>query len=296
MKQIVFVSGKGGTGKSTLVASLTLLAKNAVFADCDVDAPNLHLLLPGEDLLRQDYSGGSIANIDPDKCVRCGLCRQVCRFDAIDENFVVHPTACEGCAACTVMCPTQAITLYPALTGETRVTQTDRGVFSHAQLAIGADGSGKLVTQIRKNLFDYTKGEDWVLIDGSPGTGCVVIASITGTDAAVVVAEPTPSGRHDLLRVLSVADHFRVPAFVCINKHDLNPELTAAIENDCEERKVPVIGKIPYQPEVVRALRRGQTPVEAGIEDVVEPIRHLWAQLVQALDTPAEDNQEIRHG
>lgn len=283
MKQIVFISGKGGTGKSTLVSSLVQLVDRAMIADCDVEAPNLHLLLPGEDLDKQDYSGGSVARIDPDRCCRCGISRQVCRFDAIDASYVVSPMACEGCAACTVLCPTDAITLNPVLTGETRVTRTARGTFSHARLAIGADASGKLVTQVRKNLFAHAAGEDWILIDGSPGIGCVVIASITGADAAVVVAEPTPSGRHDLTRVLGVAAHFRVPAFVCINKYDLNLTQTAAIEADCAERGVPVIGKLPYLTAVVDALRASQTPVEAGIPAIVQPLRELWARLQQEL-------------
>ncbi len=286
MKQIVFISGKGGTGKSTIVSSLVQMVDNALIADCDVEAPNLHLLLPGEDLYKQDYSGGSVARIDLALCSRCGMCRQVCRFDAIDASFVVDPMACEGCAACTVMCPTDAITLDPVHTGETRVTRTARGTFSHARLAIGADASGKLVTEVRKNLFAHAADEDWILIDGSPGIGCVVIASITGVNAAVVVAEPTPSGRHDLVRVLGVAKHFRVPAFVCINKYDLNPSQTAKIEADCAQHEVPVIGKIPYLPEVVDALRAGQTPVEANIPAMVDPIRSLWARLQDAL-TPA---------
>ena len=283
MKQIVFISGKGGTGKSTLVASLSLLVQNKMIADCDVDAPNLHLLVHGKTVRVQDYSGAKVARIDPDLCVQCGLCRQFCRFDAISEDFIVQPMACEGCAACTVNCPVDAISLSWVKTGESMVTQTDRGTFAHAQLEIGAEGSGKLVTEVRKSLHAWQTGEEWVLIDGSPGIGCVVIASITGTDAVVAVAEPTPTGRHDLERVLSVAEHFRVPAFVCINKYDLNLEVAQEIASDCGKKKVPVIGLIPYDPAIVKALQQGLTPVEAGLESFTESIRYLWKKLSDAL-------------
>ncbi len=284
MKQVVFISGKGGTGKSTIVASLSLVVQNKMMADCDVDAPNLHLLVAGEPLMKRDFSGSKVAFIDPDKCVSCGICRKVCRFDAISKDYVVDKMKCEGCAACTVLCPTNAIDLFDVKTGETYVTRSDRGTFSHARLEIGADGSGKLVTEVRKNLSDHQGTEDWVLIDGSPGIGCVVIASITGADAVVAVAEPTSTGRHDLERVLTVARHFNVPAFVCINKYDLNLPVAKAIAADCGEHDIPVIGLIPYEPKVVKALQQGLTPVEANLDTIAGPIRYLWQKLTTALD------------
>lgn len=284
MKQIVFVSGKGGTGKSTIVASLSILVKNKMLADCDVDAPNLHLLVRGEQIIQRDYSGAKIAQINHELCVNCGKCRQACRFEAINEDYSIKPMACEGCAACQVLCPTDAIKLISVKTGESYVTKTDRGTFAHAQLEIGAEGSGKLVTEVRKSLYEYQQDEEWVLIDGSPGIGCVVIASITGTDAVVAVAEPTPSGRHDLDRVLSVADHFKVPAFVCINKYDLNLAVTREIIADCQQRGVKIIGQIQYEPDIVNALQRGLTPVEADLKDVVESIESLWHGLVESLE------------
>lgn len=283
MKQIVFISGKGGTGKSTLVASLGHLVQNKMLADCDVDAPNLHLLLDGQELYRADYSGGKKAFIDPEACISCGRCREVCRFNAISPDFVVSSMACEGCAACTVVCPVDAITLNDAQTGQTFVHETTLGRFAHARLAIGADGSGKLVTQVRRNLSEFQQSEEYVLIDGSPGIGCSVISSITGTDAVVAVSEPTPTGRHDLDRVLSTADHFKVPAYVCINKFDLNPAVSAQIESDCQARNIAVIGKIPFEPLVVDALQHGQTPVQAKIQTVIEPIETLWQNLTAAL-------------
>ncbi|NCC77489.1 MAG: (4Fe-4S)-binding protein, partial [Clostridia bacterium] len=250
---------------------------------CDVDAPNLHLLLDGTELYQADYSGGKKASIDLDVCMSCGRCREVCRFNAISPAYLVSSMACEGCAACTVVCPVDAIALSDAKTGQTFVHETALGRFAHARLAIGADGSGKLVTQVRRNLSDFQQNEDYVLIDGSPGIGCSVISSITGTDAVVAVAEPTPSGRHDLDRVLSTADHFKVPAYVCINKFDLNPAVSEQIESDCQARNIAVIGKIPFEPLVVDALQNGLTPVQAKIRTVIEPMENLWQNLTVLL-------------
>lgn len=291
MKQIVFISGKGGTGKSTIVASLSLLVQGKMLADCDVDAPDLHLLLKGEPVLRQEYSGSNIARIDPERCTSCGACLRICRFDAIGPGPTIHRMKCEGCGACLIVCPTNAIDLVPVRTGETFVTRTDRGTFSHARLDVGADGSGKLVTEVRRNLTAFGKGEDWVLIDGSPGIGCVVVASITGADAVVAVTEPTPSGLYDLERVLSVAAHFLVPAFVCVNKFDLNPDYERRIEEACRGRSVPVIGRIPFDPAVVEALQQGLTPVEADLDAVVDEIRSLWNRLVDHI-APARKEGE----
>jgi len=284
MKQIAFVSGKGGTGKSTLVSSLSILVKDKMLADCDVDAPNLHILLNGDIVKQEDYFGAKEAVIDSSVCIKCGLCKRTCRFDAISEELEVLPVKCEGCGACTLVCPAQAICLEEVKTGQTYVAKTDRGTFSHALLDIGAEGSGKLVTEVRKNIHNYKNNEKWVLIDGSPGIGCVVIASITGADAVVAVSEPTLSGLSDLKRVLSVAQHFQIPAFVCINKYDLNPEITAQIEEYCSGNDFPVIGKIPFDPTIVKALQQFKTPIEAGNEIVTEEIKKIWEQLMSKLE------------
>jgi len=279
VKQIVFISGKGGTGKSTIVASLSLLAQSKIIADCDVDAPNLHLLLKGKRIQEEDYFGAEHAVIDSTVCISCGLCTKVCRFGAISKVIEVLPLKCEGCGACVLTCPVNAISLMKQKTGETYVDSTTRGTFSHALLDIGAEGSGKLVTEVKENLFGFADGENWAFVDGAPGIGCSVIASITGADAVVVVCEPTQSGKSDMERVLGVARHFGISAFVCINKYDLNLRVTSAIEFFCEKTGIPVIGKISYEPKIVKALQALQTPVEAGLTTVVREIERLWNRL-----------------
>ena len=284
MKQVVFISGKGGTGKSTLVLSLSILVEDKVIADCDVDAPNLHILLKGNVLKKEDYFGAKEAIINESSCVKCGACRYVCRFNAISEDIKIIPMKCEGCGACALTCPRNAIRLEEVKTGETYVSSTDRGTFSHAMPDIGAEGSGKLVTEVRKNIYNHRNDEKWVLIDGSPGIGCVIIASITGTDAVVAVAEPTKSGLSDLKRVLGVARHFDIPAFVCINKYDLNREVSLEIEDFCKENDFPVIGKIPFDPSIVKALQEFKTPVEAGNSRITGIIKDLWKRLENEIE------------
>ncbi|MDX9873110.1 MAG: ATP-binding protein [Clostridia bacterium] len=284
MKQIAFVSGKGGTGKSTLVASLSILVRNKMLADCDVDAPNLHILLQGDVLKNEDYFGAEEAFIDSAVCVKCDRCRQICRFEAISQKIEIIPMKCEGCGACVLVCPAAAIRLEEARSGQTYVARTPRGTFSHALLDIGAEGSGKLVTAVRKNIHGFYKNEEWVLIDGSPGIGCVVIASITGADAVVAVTEPTKTGLSDLERVMQVARHFQIPGFVCINKYDLNPEITAEIEEFCKRGGYPVIGKIPFDPAVVSALQEFKTPVEAGNCEITAEIMYLWSRLLKEME------------
>lgn len=283
MKQIVFISGKGGTGKSTLVSSLSLLVKNKMLADCDVEAPNLHILMQGEILKKDDYFGAKEAVIDSSACIKCGLCRETCRFDAISEEYKIKPMKCEGCGACTLVCPQNAIKLEEVKTGKTFVSNTPRGTFSHALLDIGAEGSGRLVTEVRENVKNYKKDEEWLLIDGSPGIGCVVIASITGTDAVVVVSEPTKSGQSDLERVLGVAKHFGIPAFVCINKYNLNLKVTSEIEQYCENNGYPVIGKIPFDQSIVKALQEFKTPIEAGNNAITNEIKNIWTRLTNKM-------------
>lgn len=292
MKQIVFVSGKGGTGKSTLVASLTRLIPDKRFADCDVDAPNLHLLTGAKSHHPQKYYGSKKATIDSKRCTQCGLCIQVCRFAAIRPDHTVDRMICEGCAACTVVCPVHAIRLSDALTGFTDRQVTRYGMFSNARLEAGADGSGKLVTQVRRSVLACSPSEEYVLIDGSPGIGCVVIASITGTDAVVVVAEPTQTGLHDMARILDTADHFRIPSFVCINKFDLDEPICQSLEVTCKARNVPIVAKIPFDPNVMKALQQNKTPVEAGLDEYIVSVTVMWQKIIKEIkDHDKESNQ-----
>jgi MinD superfamily P-loop ATPase len=284
MKSIVFISGKGGTGKSTIVASLSLLVQNKIIADCDVDAPDLHLLLGGERLKEEAFYGKKQAVIDASVCVSCGMCAEACRFDAIMEDIRIDAVKCEGCGACSLVCPQNAISLVDVRTGAVYADSTELGMFCHALLDIGGEGSGRLVTEVRKNAHEFSDGEAWALIDGSPGIGCPVIASVTGADAVVAVCEPTKSGLSDLKRVLAVAEHFLIPAFVCINKYDLNTGITSEIEQYCESNGTAVIGRIPFEPAVVKALQSFETPVEAGIGSVVCEIGRLWDELKARLD------------
>ncbi|PKM83124.1 MAG: (4Fe-4S)-binding protein [Firmicutes bacterium HGW-Firmicutes-14] len=280
MNQVAIVSGKGGTGKTSVCASLVELAGNKVVADCDVEAPNLHLLLNFKELWRRDYYGSKTAVMNRDKCRQCGKCIDVCRFQAI-KNFTINELKCEGCAACVYICPEQAIRIEDTVTGETVLSKSGAGLFSHARLKIGADGSGKLVTEVRKNASDNAAEEDLIIIDGSPGIACVVIASITGCNAILIVSEPTLSGEHDLGRVLDLADHFGIRALVCINKYDLNPEMACKIERYCKNRKAEVVGKIPFDRDVGTSISRGIPVINMPESKAGAAIREMWELLTK---------------
>lgn len=259
--QLVVISGKGGTGKTTVAASFAYLSEKSVKVDCDVDASNLHLVLGGEDVDKNNFVGAKVAHIDANKCIQCGACEKVCRFDAI-HKFSINELKCEGCAACTVVCPKNAILLEDEITGKTIITKTEKGFLSRAEMVIGAEGSGKLVTEVRKNAMNYKKEDEWVILDGTPGVGCAVMASVTGCDASLIVVEPTQSGLNDFLRVLSLTKYFGVKAFVCINKYDINEEMTKEIEKFCKEENIHVLGKIPFDSMVKEAVN-GLRPIVA---------------------------------
>lgn len=289
MRQIVFASGKGGTGKSTLVASLSRLIGTALYADCDVEGSNLHLLLKGSEIWRKPFQGAETALIDRAKCLDCGVCATVCRFGALRKDAAgsmgIRAYACEGCGACVPACPAGAISIVPVLTAQSVGTRSQYGLLSRAEAVPGAEGSGKCVTEVRKRAVKALDGEEWLLIDGAPGIGCVVIASITGADALVAVTEPTPSGEADLKRLIALARRFSVPAFVCVNKWDLNPEKTEQIERSAEHHGARLLGRIAFDPDVLSALRKGMTPVEAGIKGYTEAIHGIWQQMLRLLDT-----------
>ncbi len=295
MKELVIISGKGGTGKTSLTAAFAALAQNAVLADCDVDAADLHLILNPEIVQQFDFSGGKLAAIDPHKCVGCGKCAALCRFDAITldgpgnttvgKTYRVDPVACEGCRVCVEFCPVDAIAFEPAINGRWFVSQTRFGPMVHAKLGIAQENSGKLVTIIRKEAKKIAEEQNkqLLLIDGSPGIGCPVIASITGADAALIVTEPTLSGLHDLHRVADLAKNFRLKTLVCINKADINPKMTEQITDEAQKKGLKLIGLIPYDDAFTKAQIMKASVVEFTGGQIAETIKALWRQVVFAL-------------
>jgi len=286
LKQITILSGKGGTGKTTITAAFTVLAKKAVVADCDVDAPDLHMLLHPEIIETKEFRGSKIAVIDETKCVKCGVCREKCRFDAITQNFTVDPFSCEGCGVCTLVCPVNAVTLTERISGYAYISKIKYGFMAHALLNPGESNSGKLVTMVRQNakLLAEKERNNLIIIDGPPGIGCPVIASVTGVDAGLVVTEPTISGIHDLERVLGLLRHFNVRPFVCVNMYDVNEENTNKISRFCEENGVEVVGNIPFNPVVTEAMVNGKTVMEYSSKcDVAKEIKAIWNKLCTEL-------------
>ncbi len=288
LKQLTVISGKGGTGKTTIVGAFAYLVDNKVIADCDVDAPNLHLLLHPEVITREEFRGAKVAVIDRDTCTDCGSCADICRFNAIRDTpsgFTVNPARCEGCGACVFGCEQDAITLSERISGYTLVSQTRYGKMVHAELKTGEEASGKLVTVVRtiaKRVAEE-EGCEIILIDGSPGIGCPVIASLTGVDLALVVTEPTMSGLHDLRRIIGVTEHFGIPTAVCINKYDLNEANCKEIMDYCSAEGIPVAGKIPYDPVVTEAMVAGMSVVEYSDGTVSSGIKALWHYISQSI-------------
>jgi MinD superfamily P-loop ATPase len=280
VRQLTIVSGKGGTGKTTMAAAFATLAENKVMVDCDVDAADLHLLLRPRVLKQQKYYGGRSPHVDSDKCTQCGLCSEVCRFNAID-NGIVDYVSCEGCGFCSHICPESAIMMEEAFSGDWFVSETPYGPFVHARLGIGEENSGKLVTVVRKQATEIAKEKhlNLVLIDGPPGIGCPVTASLTGVDLMLAITEPTLSGIHDLERILKLAEHFKIPSAVCINKFDINSENTDRIVAYCEKNGSKIIGKIPYEPKVVEALVSRKTVMEYPCNGVEGILRGMWEEV-----------------
>jgi len=280
LKQVTVLSGKGGTGKTTVTASFAVLAGESVIVDCDVDAANLHLLLHPEVETSQEFYTKR-AEIDPEKCTECGLCERECRFGAISE-FKVDPILCEGCGVCALICPVDAARLSNRVSGYTYLSETRFGLMCHARLLPGESNSGKLVALVRENAKKVTEGRDLglILIDGAPGIGCPVIASVTGIDLGVIVTEPTMSGLHDMKRALGLLGHFGIPALVCINKYDLNREKAEEIAEFCAENDIEVVGLIPFDPEVTRAMVAGLPVVEHAPEaPASNAIKEMWSRL-----------------
>lgn len=282
MKELVVVSGKGGTGKTSLTAALANLAPARVLCDADVDAADLHLLMSPVIVERHDFKGGSVAVVDDQKCTQCGLCREMCRFGAVDEAFQIDDIACEGCGLCVDFCPTEAIAFPQKVCGEWFLSDTRFGPMVHARLGIAEENSGKLVTQVRQAAAKLAADQniDLLITDGPPGVGCPVIASMGGAGAVVIVTEPTVSGLHDMQRVADLAQHFKVPRLVCVNKFDLNPEMTRVIERWAIQNEIPVLGRVPFDPVFTQAMVQAQTVIEFDGQGVAaQAMRDIWEKI-----------------
>jgi MinD superfamily P-loop ATPase len=285
IKELCVLSGKGGTGKTSLVGALAALIPDKVLVDCDVDAPDLHLLLAPEIKSREEFRGGRKAQIIQELCTDCGRCREVCRFEAISKGFQVDPIACEGCGVCVHFCPFGAIDFPIALCGEWFVSETRFGPMVHAQLGAGQENSGLLVAFIRGKAQELAESKKLplILVDGPPGIGCPVISSLTGADGVLIVTEPTLSGLHDLNRVLGLVEHFKIPGMVLINKYDLNKEVAGRIENYCREKGLGLAGSLPYDPAVTEAMIQGKTIPEWSRNGLGSEIKAIWGRIQEHL-------------
>ena len=294
MKEIVVISGKGGTGKTSIVASFAALAENVVLSDCDVDAADMHLVLEPRVKQTSNFSGGKQASVITEKCIGCGKCEEVCNFDAVvlngsandvvEKTYTIDPIACEGCGVCTHFCPNDAIEFKDTVNGQWFISETRFGTMVHAKLGIAEENSGKLVSLLRKEAKRIAEEEkkDLIIIDGSPGIGCPVIASITGADIVLIVTEPTLSGKHDLDRVAELAAGFNITTLVAINKFDLNPDMATQIEEDVSKRNIKVIGKIRYDKAFTKAQIMKCSVVEYTGGAVTEDIKTLWRNVTYA--------------
>jgi MinD superfamily P-loop ATPase len=291
MKELVVISGKGGTGKTSVVASLATLAKQCVLVDCDVDAADLHLIFDPKVVQRENFVGGSKARIKPGHCTVCGKCEELCRFDAIyfdgpgngriAKTFRVQPTSCEGCGVCVDYCDENAIEFAPAVCGQWFVSETRCGPMVHAKLGIAAENSGKLVTQVRRTAQEvaHQKGLELIICDGSPGIGCPVIASLTGASLALFVVEPTVSGIHDFRRIAELTARLDVPGLLVVNKSDLNREAAEGIEQAATRFGILPVGRIPYDRAVTHAQVACKTVVEASNGDAAKAICEIWKRV-----------------
>ena len=284
MKEIVVLSGKGGTGKTILVASFAALAEDKVMADCDVDAADLYLLLQPSIKKTEEFWSGKTAFIDKKFCTGCGVCEEVCRFGAI-KNFKVDPISCEGCGFCFHVCPEKTVRMRNNLAGHWFISDTRYGPLVHARLGIAQENSGKLVAVVRQNArrIAEERGLNYIISDGPPGIGCPVISSLSGANLALLVTEPTLSGMHDLDRVIGVCRHFGIPTLVCINKYDINEENTHQIESYCLNWGIDVASRIPFDNAVTEALIQGLPVVEYSQNRVTQEIRNLWQTISRVL-------------
>ncbi len=284
MKEIVLLSGKGGTGKTSIAGSFAVLARNKVLVDCDVDAADLHLLLQPTTHESHEFWSGKAAFIDRDKCTQCGLCQQLCRFKAI-SGFTIDRVSCEGCGFCAQICPAEAITMKENLAGQWFISNTRYGPLVHARLGVAQENSGKLVTLVRQKARELAvkQGAEYIISDGPPGIGCPVISSLSGASIALLITEPSLSAIHDLERVLGVCRHFNIPTAVCINKYDINKLNTRQIENFCEKQEIKIAALIPFDIAVTEAMIRGLPVVEYTRNGTWQQMAALWELVTASL-------------
>lgn len=290
MKQIVVVSGKGGTGKTVITGALATVAKNAVFADCDVDAANLYLILNPEVKKIEKFTGGKLASINQKKCIKCGKCLYLCRFSAIKtvktddgklKSLTIDEVSCEGCGVCVWNCPVNAIDFDKKICGEIFISETIYGPFVYARLGIAEENSGKLVTAVKRKAKEIAekKKKDYIIIDGPPGTSCPVIASLANVDLALVITEPTVSGIYDMERVIKLTGHFGINAAVVINKYDINPEKTSEIKRFCEKENLPLLACIPFSKKIIQATVKRMPFTEFCDGKITKEILSLWEKI-----------------
>ncbi len=291
MKELVILSGKGGTGKTSLTAAFATLASGCLLCDADVDAADLHLLMQPDIRKRTDFQGGGVAVIDPQRCTGCGTCIDYCRWSAIGPDFVVDEIGCEGCGVCVDFCPEQAIDFPVKTCGQWFVSDTRFGPMVHARLGIAEENSGKLVALVRQQARQLAeaRGLGLIITDGPPGVGCPVIASVGGATSVVIVAEPTVSGIHDMARAIELCRHFKVPVMVCINKFDLNLDNSATIERMAREGNLPVVGRVPFDQAFTRAMVQGKTLLEFdGTGPAGVHLRQVWQNILNTSAMTAE--------
>ncbi|AYD39536.1 (4Fe-4S)-binding protein [Clostridium fermenticellae] len=296
--ELVVLSGKGGTGKTTVAVALSELAnKDVIRIDCDVDAPNFYLFYPGKDLYKENFYGSKKAVMDKTLCTQCGVCENYCKFDAIKDNKI-NIYKCEGCGACTIVCPEKAVKLEDEKSADVFITKTSKGILSRAKMEIGSEGSGQLISILRRNArkFDekhtetknslvnkfktiLKKDTKLIITDGSPGIGCPVISSVTDSDFALIVTEPTKSGMEDFIRVMSLCQHFEISTLVCINKYDINVEIAKEIESFCAEKGFKVVGKIPYDDTVMQSINELKPITCYENSEAKKAIERMWNKI-----------------
>jgi len=288
MKELIVISGKGGTGKTSMVAAFASLSKDLILCDTDVDAADLHLIMNPKIQEQHLFKSGNTALLNIDKCVQCGICRDLCKFDAISEDYKINSFACEGCGVCFYFCPEKAIDFPENICGDWYISKINQGLMVHARLGVGEENSGKLVTLVRKEArnIGQDKGYNFILTDGPPGVGCPVIASIGGANAVLIISEPTVSGKHDTERVINLAKHFNVFAMVCVNKYDLNKEMSQEIQDFVSQKNIPYVGNIPFDPAFTKSMVNGQNIFDYNPDlPSCNAVKEIWNNVSKILSS-----------